>query len=162
MPPRQPWFQCRACHAPANATVPSADDRPWASGIPVLSCSLRGAIAHLDYLEWLGIDAIWFNPCFVSPFRDAGYDVEDYLTIAPRYGTNDDMAAFIAEARRRGIRVLLDLVSGHTSVRHPWFRASADDAEDSRYIWSDRPGTGFVPSPGNRPGCTRREARAGR
>jgi glycosidase len=66
---------------------------------------LKGAIAHLDHLEWLGIDAVWFNPCFVSPFRDAGYDVADYLTIAPRYGTNDDMAAFIAEAGRRGIRV---------------------------------------------------------
>jgi maltose alpha-D-glucosyltransferase/alpha-amylase len=88
----------------------------------------------------------------VSPFRDAGYDVADYLTIAPRYGTNDDMAAFIAEARRRGIRVLLDLVAGHTSVRHPWFQASASDTADDRYIWSDRPGPGFVPSPGRRPG----------
>ena len=113
---------------------------------------LQGAIAHLDHLEWLGIDAVWFNPCFVSPFRDAGYDVADYLTIAPRYGTNDDMAAFIAEARRRGIRVLLDLVAGHTSVRHPWFQASASDTADDRYIWSDRPGPGFVPSPGRRPG----------
>jgi glycosidase len=113
---------------------------------------LKGAIAHLDHLEWLGIDAVWFNPCFASPFRDAGYDVADYLTIAPRYGTNQDMAAFIAEARRRGIRVLLDLVAGHTSVDHPWFRASAGDAEDDRYIWSDRPGPGFVPSPGRRPG----------
>jgi glycosidase len=113
---------------------------------------LKGAIAHLDHLEWLGIDAVWFNPCFVSPFRDAGYDVADYLTIAPRYGTNDDMAAFIAEARRRGIRVLLDLVAGHTSVRHPWFQASASDTADDRYIWSDRPGPGFVPSPGRRPG----------
>ena len=113
---------------------------------------LNGAIAHLDHLEWLGIDAIWFNPCFASPFRDAGYDVADYLTIAPRYGTNEDMAAFIAEARRRGIRVLLNLVAGHTSARHPWFHASANDTEDDRYIWSDRPGPGFVPSPGNRPG----------
>jgi glycosidase len=99
---------------------------------------LTGAIAHLDHLERLGIDAVWFSPCFASSFRDAGYDVADYLTIAPRYGTNQDMAAFIAEARRRGIRVLLDLVAGHTSVDHPRFRASADDAEDDRYIWSDR------------------------
>jgi glycosidase len=118
---------------------------------------LKGAIAHLDYLEWLGIDAVWFNPCFASPFRDAGYDVADYLTIAPRYGTNDDMAAFIAEAGRRGIRVLLDLVAGHTSVQHPWFQASASDigvdgTGGDRYIWSDRPGPGFVPSPGRRPG----------
>ena len=113
---------------------------------------LKGAIAHLDHLEWLGIDAVWFSPCFASPFRDAGYDVADYLTIAPRYGTSQDMAAFIAEAGRRGIRVLLDLVAGHTSVQHPWFQASAGDTGDDRYIWSDRPGPGFVPSPGNRPG----------
>lgn len=113
---------------------------------------LKGAMAHLDYLEWLGVDVIWFNPCFASPFRDAGYDVADYLAIAPRYGSNEDMVAFIAGAGRRGIRVLLDLVAGHTSVEHPWFQASANDPEDNRYIWSDRPGPGFVPSPGTRPG----------
>ncbi|GAA2027806.1 alpha-amylase family glycosyl hydrolase [Agromyces tropicus] len=113
---------------------------------------LRGVIDHLDHLEWLGVDAIWLNPCFASPFRDAGYDVSDHLRIAPRYGTNDDMVELIREARRRGIRVLLDLVAGHTSIDHPWFVASADDPEDVRYIWSDRPGEGFVPSPGDRPG----------
>jgi maltose alpha-D-glucosyltransferase/alpha-amylase len=113
---------------------------------------LAGAAAHLDHLEWLGVDVIWFNPCFVSPFRDAGYDVADYVTIAPRYGTNDEMVAFVAEARRRGIRVLLDLVAGHTSVEHPWFRASAADPHDDRYIWSDSPGPGFVATPGPRLG----------
>lgn len=113
---------------------------------------LAGAAAHLDHLEGLGIDVIWFNPCFASPFRDAGYDVADYLTIAPRYGTNDDMVAFIDQARRRGIRVILDLVAGHTSVEHPWFQASAHDLTDDRYIWSHQPGPGFVPSPGPRPG----------
>ncbi|MRX45342.1 alpha-amylase family glycosyl hydrolase [Agromyces kandeliae] len=113
---------------------------------------LRGVIDHLDHLEWLGVDAIWFNPCFDSPFRDAGYDVTDYLRIASRYGSNDDMVELIAEARRRGIRVLLDLVAGHTSVDHPWFAASAEDPGDDRYIWSDRPGDGFVASPGERPG----------
>lgn len=113
---------------------------------------LPGAIDRLDYLQWLGINAVWFNPCFASPFRDAGYDVSDYLTIAPRYGTNDDMVEFIDQARRRGIRVLLDLVAGHTSVEHPWFRAAAQDSDDDRFIWSDRPGEGFVPSPGSRPG----------
>jgi glycosidase len=113
---------------------------------------LRGAMSHLDHLEWLGIDAVWFNPCFVSPFRDAGYDVADYLSIAPRYGTNDTMSTFVQEAGRRGIRVLLDLVAGHTSVEHSWFRRSANDPHDHRYIWSDRPGPGFVASPGSRPG----------
>ena len=113
---------------------------------------LRGAIAHLDHLAELGIDTVWFNPCFASPFRDAGYDVADYLRIAPRYGSNTDMERFIGEAGKRGIRVLLDLVAGHTSVDHPWFQASAQDETDDRYIWSDCPGEGFVPSPGPRPG----------
>jgi glycosidase len=117
---------------------------------------LPGVIAHLDHLAWLGVDTIWFNPCFASPFRDAGYDVSDYLRIAPRYGTNDDMVRLVDEARRRRIRVLLDLVAGHTSVDHPWFRTSADDPADDRYIWSDRPGDAFVPSPGRRPGYYRK------
>ncbi|PTT70575.1 alpha-amylase family glycosyl hydrolase [Arthrobacter sp. HMWF013] len=113
---------------------------------------LPGVLEHLDYLEWLGVDVIWFNPCFASPFRDAGYDVSDYLTIAPRYGTNADMTALVREAGKRGIRVLLDLVAGHTSVDHPWFRASMNDGSDHRYVWSGRPGDAFVPSPGRRPG----------
>ena len=113
---------------------------------------LPGVLAHLDYLAWLGVNTIWFNPCFASPFRDAGYDVSDYLLVAPRYGTNDDLAALVAAARERGIRVLLDLVAGHTSVAHPWFRRAADDPADGRYIWSDRPGKRFVPSPGSRSG----------
>ena len=113
---------------------------------------LTGVLGRLDYLQWLGVDVIWFNPCFASPFRDAGYDVSDYLTIAPRYGSNEDMVAVIREASARGMRVLLDLVAGHTSVDHPWFRASKDDAADHRYIWTDRPGGAFVASPGRRPG----------
>lgn len=113
---------------------------------------LPGATDRLDHLAWLGVNTVWFNPCFESPFRDAGYDVSDYLRIAPRYGTNDDMAAFVEAARERGIRVVLDLVAGHTSVEHAWFRRSADDPGDDRYVWSERPGEGFVPSPGSRPG----------
>ena len=113
---------------------------------------IAGAAARLDHLAWLGIDVIWFSPCFASPFRDAGYDVADYLAIAPRYGSNDDMVHFIDEAKRRGIRVLLDLVAGHTSVEHPWFQTAANDPADERYIWAEQPGHGFVPSPGTRPG----------
>lgn len=113
---------------------------------------LTGALQHLDYLQWLGVDVIWFNPCFDSPFRDAGYDIRDYLRIAPRYGTNDDMVAFVAAARERGIRVLLDLVAGHTSVDHPWFHASMNDAADDRYIWAAEPAEGFIASPGSRAG----------
>ena len=128
---------------------------------------LRGVIDHLDHISWLGVDTIWFNPCFASPFVDAGYDVSDYLRIAPRYGTNDDMVELVEKARERGIRVLLDLVVGHTSVEHPWFQAelvaTGPHPDGDRYVWStdppyrdtsgDLPGVAaWVRSPGPRPG----------
>lgn len=101
---------------------------------------LEGIRQRLDYLAWLGVDALWLNPCFVSPFEDAGYDVADFLTIAPRYGTNDDLERLCTQAAERGIAVLLDLVAGHTSDQHPWFlAASLPDSEPAvrqRYIWS--------------------------
>jgi alpha-glucosidase len=110
---------------------------------------LQGIRQRLDYLAWLGVDAVWLSPCFVSPFHDAGYDVADYLTVAPRYGTNSDLVALCDDAAQRGIAVLLDLVAGHTSVAHPWFvQASRPDAppEDrDRYIWSDTPHPGWQP-----------------
>ncbi|MEV6104375.1 alpha-amylase family glycosyl hydrolase [Streptomyces sp. NPDC051940] len=112
-----------------------------------------GVEQHLDHLAWLGVNTVWLNPCFVSPFRDAGYDVADYLHVAPRYGTDDDLAKLVDSAGRYGIRVLLDLVAGHTSDRHPWFQHSADDPDDQRYIWSREVRPGFVPSPGRRKGC---------
>lgn len=121
---------------------------------------LRGIAQHLDYLAWLGVTAVWLNPCFASPMRDAGYDVADYLTVDPRYGDDDDLAALADQARARGIRLLLDLVPGHTADTHRWFVASAHDLDDHRYIWADpAPGPdggrlpeGFVRSPGPRPG----------
>lgn len=114
----------------------------------------NGIAERLDHLAWLGVNTVWLNPCFASPFRDAGYDVCDYLNTAPRYGSNDELAKLVDEAGRRGIRVLLDLVAGHTSDEHPWFRAAAGDPADDRYIWAPE-GTpdGFVPSPGTRPGA---------
>ena len=128
---------------------------------------LRGVIDHLDHIASLGVDAIWFNPCFASPFVDAGYDVSDYLTVAPRYGSNADMVELVAAAKQRGIRVLLDLVAGHTSIDHEWFQRElhrdGPDPEGDRYIWCDEPPTSgwtddlpgtpaWVPSPGPRPG----------
>ncbi|HEU5160005.1 MAG TPA: alpha-amylase family glycosyl hydrolase [Streptosporangiaceae bacterium] len=111
-----------------------------------------GLVERLDYLSWLGVNTVWISPCFASPFRDAGYDVSDYFTIAPRYGDDDDLVKLVEAARRRDIRILLDLVPGHTSDQHPWFRAALDDPADDRYIWADRPAERFVPSPGPRPG----------
>lgn len=82
---------------------------------------LRGIINRLDYIRDLGCNAIWLNPCFDSPFTDAGYDVADYKKVAPRYGTNEDLKELFREAHSRGLRIILDLVPGHTSVQHPGF-----------------------------------------
>ncbi|MDR1910138.1 MAG: DUF3459 domain-containing protein [Spirochaetaceae bacterium] len=100
----------------------------------------EGIMRKLDYIRDLGCNALWINPCFDSPFKDAGYDVRDYKKTAPRYGSNDDLCRLFAEAHRRRMRVLLDLVPGHTSEEHLWFRESrkAEKNEYShRYIWSD-------------------------
>ncbi|MCC9307438.1 oligo-1,6-glucosidase [Kitasatospora sp. RB6PN24] len=116
---------------------------------------LPGLTARLDHLADLGITAVWLSPCFASEFGDAGYDVTDYLTVDPRYGSNADLAALVAAARERGIRVLLDLVAGHTSHRHPWFQRAAHDPADDRYIWSDRvtaPVRSWIPNQGLRGG----------
>ena len=93
---------------------------------------LQGIIERLDYVASLGCNGIWLNPCFVSPFSDAGYDVSDYCSIAPRYGTNDDMKRLIEAAKARGIKIILDLVPGHTSIEHPWFKESMK-AEKNEY-----------------------------
>jgi maltose alpha-D-glucosyltransferase/alpha-amylase len=111
---------------------------------------LDGIAARLDYLSWLGVDAVWINPCFVSPMRDAGYDVADFFHVDPRYGGDDALGRLVEAGRGRGIAIILDLVAGHTSDRHPWFRASADDPDDDRYVWSPVAAPGFVPGPGAR------------
>ncbi len=101
---------------------------------------LNGIISKLDYIRQTGFNALWINPCFDSPFKDAGYDVRDYFKVAPRYGTNDDLARLFREAHKRGIRVLLDLVPGHTSDKCRWFKKSALPVRNrysDRYIWSD-------------------------
>lgn len=100
---------------------------------------LQGIIDRLDYIKDLGCNALWINPCFDSPFLDAGYDVRDYKKVAPRYGTNEDLVRLFDEAHKRGVHVLLDLVPGHTSYQHPWFRASAKAEPNEfsgRYIWT--------------------------
>lgn len=102
--------------------------------------TLKGIIQKLDYVKDLGCNAIWLNPIYDSPFKDAGYDVRDYKKVAARYGTIEDAKALFNEAHKKGIRVILDLVPGHTSEEHEWFKMSsrADKNEYSgRYIWTD-------------------------
>ena len=82
---------------------------------------LRGLVEHLDYLEWLGVDAVWLSPVNPSPNADWGYDVSDYYGVHPDLGTLDDLDELIAQAGRRGIRVVLDLVPNHTSDQNAWF-----------------------------------------
>ena len=101
---------------------------------------LPGIIRKLDYIRDLGFNALWINPCFLSPFGDAGYDVADYCQVAPRYGTNEDLKQLFSQAHQRGMHVLLDLVPGHTSVEHPWFKESVKperNAFSDRYVWTD-------------------------
>jgi len=100
---------------------------------------LQGVIAKLDYVKSLGCDAIWLNPFYQSPMRDAGYDVEDFCAVAPRYGTLDDARALFVAAHEKGLRVIVDLVPGHTAETHPWFQASIRGEEPYRdwYIWTD-------------------------
>src|SRR4030066_458266 len=101
---------------------------------------LPGIIAKLDYIQSLGVNTCWLNPCFVSPFQDAGYDVADYYKVAERYGTNSDLKMLFEEASERHIRILLDLVPGHTSVQHPWFQESSKPHKNmytDYYIWTD-------------------------
>jgi alpha-glucosidase len=105
---------------------------------------LRGAVSRLDYLAWLGIDGIWLNPTMPSPNDDWGYDVSDYLDVHPDLGSLADLETLVAEARARGIAVLLDLVPNHTSDRHAWFadaRSSRTARHRDWYVWADpRPG----------------------
>ena len=101
---------------------------------------LQGIIEKLDYIKELGCNAIWLNPCFDSPFVDAGYDVRDYYKIAPRYGTNEDMRRLAKEVHNRGMHIILDLVPGHSSTECDWFIQSSKPEKNkysNRYIWTD-------------------------
>jgi maltose alpha-D-glucosyltransferase/alpha-amylase len=100
----------------------------------------RGLSDKLDYLQWLGIDCIWLLPMYASPLRDGGYDIADFFTIHPDYGTVEDFRLFVEAAHQRGIRVIADLVMNHTSTDHPWFqesRSSPDSPKRDWYVWAD-------------------------
>ncbi len=102
---------------------------------------IEGIIRKLDYIQSVGATALWINPFYLSPMRDAGYDVADFTQVDPRYGTLDDARRLFEEIHNRGMRVILDFVPGHTSIDHPWFRQSActNAVRPYRnwYIWTD-------------------------
>ncbi len=100
----------------------------------------RGLAEKLDYLQELGINALWLMPFFPSPLRDDGYDISDYRSVHPSYGTLEDFKNFLGAAHERGIRVIVEMVLNHTSDQHPWFqesRSSLDNPRREWYVWSD-------------------------
>jgi maltose alpha-D-glucosyltransferase / alpha-amylase len=103
----------------------------------------RGLTQKLDYIQDLGVTALWLLPFYPSPLKDDGYDIADYYSINPIYGTLADFKAFMREAKRRGLRVITELVVNHTSDQHPWFqrsrRAPAGSRERDFYVWNDKP-----------------------
>ena len=104
---------------------------------------LNGITSRLDYLKTLGVDAIWLTPVYPSPQVDFGYDISDYRSIDPQYGTLADFDRLVAEAKKRGIRVLMDMVMNHTSDQDPWFlasRSSRDNPYRDWYMWHDGKG----------------------
>ncbi len=123
---------------------------------------IQGIISKLDYIKDLGVKALWLNPCFESPFQDAGYDVADFCKVAPRYGSNDDLEKLFTEAHNRDLKVCLDLVAGHTSVEHPWFKESCKPERNKYsdyYIWTEGWDSGigsglrFINGYADRDGC---------
>lgn len=101
---------------------------------------IPGLISKLDYLEWLGVDALWIPPFYQSPLRDGGYDVADFRQVLPEFGTLDDFKELVSQAHARNMRVVMDLPLNHTSDQHEWFQRSRSEPEGhygDYYVWSD-------------------------
>ena len=120
---------------------------------------LKGITSKLDYIQGMGFNAVWLNPFYRSPFKDGGYDVEDFFDVDPRFGTMKDFEKLIKEAHRRDIRIIADLVAGHASFRNPGFLKSAE-AERNKYsdlfIWNDNiwdKGSNLISGMYDRHGC---------
>jgi maltose alpha-D-glucosyltransferase/alpha-amylase len=137
--------------------APTADDPLWYKDAVIYELHVRGfadsdgdgigdfrgLTGKLDYLQDLGVTALWLLPFYPSPLKDDGYDIADYRTVHPSYGTLEDFKLFLREAHRRGLRVITELVINHTSDQHPWFqrarRARPGSAARDYYVWSDDP-----------------------
>ena len=110
---------------------------------------LKGIVGRLDHLVALGVDAVWLSPIYRSPMADFGYDVADYCDVDPIFGTLADFDALAAALKRRGLKLILDLVPNHSSDRHPWFtesRSSRDNPRHDWYIWRDAAADGGPPN----------------
>jgi maltose alpha-D-glucosyltransferase / alpha-amylase len=122
-----------------NAVIYSLDLDTFMDGSGDGVGDFSGLIRRLDYLETLGVDAIWLAPFQPSPNRDNGYDISDYYGVDPRHGSSGEFVEFVNQAKKRGLKIIVDLVVNHTSIDHPWFQAARRD-KNSRYrdfyIWS--------------------------
>jgi alpha-glucosidase len=156
---------CLACAVawPANAQERPPSSDPWWKHAVIYEIyprsfqdsngdgmgDLNGITQRLDYLQELGVDAIWIAPIYPSPQVDFGYDISDYQNIDPQYGTLADFDRLTAEAKKRNIRILMDAVMNHTSDKHPWFIESASSKTSPKrdwYIWRDGKGAGKPPN----------------
>ncbi|MGI4826939.1 MAG: alpha-glucosidase, partial [Janthinobacterium lividum] len=141
-------------HATAQTPTPPSTHKAWWDGAVIYEIyprsfqdsnadgvgDLKGITQRLDYIKQLGVDAIWLTPIYPSPQVDFGYDISDYTAIDPLYGTMNDFEHLMAEAKKRHIRVIMDLVLNHTSDQHPWFVESASSRSNPKrewYIWRD-------------------------
>ena len=110
---------------------------------------LGGLMSRIDYLKWLGVDAVWLTPIYKSPFRDFGYDISDYCSVDPAFGSLDKFDELLAALHEAGIRLILDLVPNHTADDHEWFvesRSSRNSAKADWYIWADAAENGGPPN----------------
>jgi maltose alpha-D-glucosyltransferase/alpha-amylase len=144
----------RAGHRSGGTRLPLKRDAGWYKEAIIYQVHVRaffdsngdgigdfqGLAQRLDYVQEIGVNAIWLMPFFPSPLRDDGYDISDYKSVHPNYGTLDDFKTFLAGAHDRGIRVIIEMVANHTSDQHPWFvesRASQNNPKRDWYVWSD-------------------------
>ncbi|MBV9345473.1 MAG: glucohydrolase, partial [Gammaproteobacteria bacterium] len=141
----EPWWQ----HALFYEVYPRSFQDSNGDG----TGDLNGITRRLDYLESLGVDAIWITPFYPSPQVDFGYDIADYENVDPTYGTLADFDRLVSEAQKHNIRVVLDMVLNHTSDQHPWFLEAARSRTSlyhRYYVWSrGKPGPGGKPRPPN-------------
>src|SRR5512138_3652132 len=129
----EPWYQDAVFYEVRVRSFADSND----DGIG----DLPGLAARLDYLQDLGVTALWLLPFYPSPLRDDGYDIADYMDVHPELGTLNDFKHFLREAHARGLRVVTELVLNHTSDRHPWFqrarRAPPGSPARDFYVWSE-------------------------